>query len=220
MDLKLRYFCILLCLFLTSCASVNTPLPSNESERQQLWNQLQQTNGEMISWGLKGKIGIKAGKKGGSATLNWSYVSNNQDIELYGPFGGGRVKIKAVEDSATLRDTKGRVIQGDSAEQVLYKRLGWHVPFDELIMWSRGLPNNGATDIEIDDRGRLLSLKQGIWHVEYQEHRVTNDLTLPRKLTITALPGAMEVYDDDGNYLGDELQVKVILKRWWDIKFG
>ena len=93
------------------------------------------------------------------------------------------------------------------------------MPFSELVMWSRGLPNEGATDIQIDDDGRLKSLNQGIWHVEYQEYRNVDNLALPRKLLITSVPGAIEVYDD-GKYLGDELQVKVILKRWWDIVAG
>ena len=66
----------------------------------------------------------------------------------------------------------------------------------------------------------LKSLNQGIWHVEYQEYRAVNNLSLPRKLLITSIPGALELYDDDGKYLGDELQVKVILKRWWDIIAG
>jgi outer membrane biogenesis lipoprotein LolB len=87
-------------------------------------------------------------------------------------------------------------------------------------MWSRGLPNEGATEIKIDSSGRLKSLKQGIWFVEYQEYREVNNLVLPRKLVITSLPGKMEIYDDDGNYIGDELSVKVILKRWWNINAG
>lgn len=128
--------------------------------------------------------------------------------------------IKVTGDSAVLRDTRGRVVKGKSAEQVLYKRMGWHVPFDELVMWSRGLPNEGATDIKIDEYGRLMSLNQGIWHVEYQEHQSTLNFTLPTRFTITSLPGQIEFFDDDGDYLGDELKVRVILKRWQNIKSG
>ena len=194
--------------------------PAPESDPNQLWQQQQLANTPMTSWELKGKIGVKTGKKGGSATLKWSYNGDYQSIELYGPFGGGRVHINSTPDLTRLEDTRGRVIEGESAQEVLYQRLGWHVPFDELVMWSRGLPNEGATDIKIDSSGRLKSLKQGAWQVEYQEYRSVDKLVLPRKLTITSLPGKMQVYDDDGKYIGDELSVKVILKRWWDINAG
>ena len=191
-----------------------------KEHRDAKWNELQQLNLKIQSWSLKAKIGVKSGRKGGSATLNWDYNNPAQSIELYGPFGGGRVHISVNEKTATLKDTKGRVIQGESAQDVLFQRLGWHIPFEELILWSRGLPNEGATNIVTDGYGRLKSLNQGIWHVEYLEHKTTNNYTLPRKLTISSLPGKLEVYDDDGNYLGDQFIVKVIFKRWWDIKPG
>lgn len=179
-----------------------------------IWEQLQSKNKAISSWDLNGKIGVKTGKKGGSATLNWNYSDSIQEIELYGPFGGGRVHIHVQPEAAVLKDTKGREITGKTAKDVLYQRLGWHVPFEQLVFWSRGIPNSEATDIVIDDFGRLKSLKQGIWSVEYQDYRNIREHTLPRKFTISSLPGTMEVYDDDGNYLGDEFSVKVILKRW------
>ena len=221
-----RFIVFITILLLTGCAGTTTnktKIPDSDASREYKaaqWNDLQQLNSNILSWSLKGKIGVKSGSKGGSATLNWDYGKTGQEIELYGPFGGGRVHITVAENTATLKDTKGQIIQGKSAQDVLFQRLGWHIPFEELILWSRGLPNEGATDIVTDDSGRLQSLNQGIWHVEYLEHRTTNNYTLPRKLTISSLPGKLEVYDDDGNYLGDQFTVKVIFKRWWDIKPG
>lgn len=215
-----RIFLIGLVILVSGCAT-NIPVETvSDTQRELLWEKQQAANLNLSSWGIKGKIGIKIGEKGGSATLNWSYLADNQKIEIYGPFGSGRVHISTTNDSAILKDTKGRVIKGESADDVLYQKLGWHVPFTELVMWSRGLPNEGATEIEIDSAGRLKSLNQGYWHVEYQEYRVTNELTLPRKLTITSIPGALELYDDDGKYIGDKLSVKVILKHWRDIVTG
>ncbi len=211
---------LFLCLLAAGCVSTTDKFLPPDTDSQQLWQQQQRANNAISSWELKGKIGVRTGKKGGSATLNWSYKADNQFLELYGPFGGGRVHINSTPGLAVLEDTKGRVIEGTSAQDVLYQRLGWHVPFAELVMWSRGLPNEGATEIKIDSSGRLKSLKQGIWFVEYQEYREVNNLVLPRKLVITSLPGKMEIYDDDGNYIGDELSVKVILKRWWNINAG
>ena len=221
--LSLPRFCLpgILLLLLSACSP---PLVDRHghSDPQELWDRQKAVNSTLTSWYLHGKIGVKTGKKGkgGSATLKWNYLPDNQKIDLYGPFGGGRVKITAGSDSAVLKDNQGRVIEGRSASEVLYQRLGWQVPFNELILWSRGLHNDEAEDIRVDAAGRLKSLNQGMWHVEYQEYRTVNNLVLPRKLTITLLPDRMEIYDKDGNYLGDELSVKVILQRWRNLIVG
>ncbi len=214
MQIFIRTLVLIVLILQTSCAVYSPTRSANLNERNQLWQAQKARNSAIESWVLKAKMGVKTGKKGGSATVNWNYMDQSQEIELYGPFGGGRVQISATADSAILKDTKGKVIVGNTAEEVLHDRLGWQVPFTELIMWSRGLPDTTATDIEIDEYGLLKSLNQGKWHVEYQEYRLINELILPRKLIISALPGTMEIYDDDGNYIGDELTVKFIMKRW------
>jgi len=192
-----------------------TPSPENQDLKR--WQTHQAEVASIENWELKGRIGVKTGNKGESATLKWVYRQNNQKVELYGPFGGGRVIIHTGENDALLRDTKGSELRGETAQDVLYQRLGWKVPFGELVMWSRGLPNPGAKNLEFDQNGFLTSLDEGTWHVSYQEYQIIDNFTLPRKLTITARPGTMEFYDDDGKYLGDDLNVKVVLKRWWDI---
>lgn len=219
--LSLSRFCLpaIIVSLISSCSSPMVDMHNN-TDPQELWDQQKAANSTLTSWYLHGKIGVKTGNKGGSATLKWNYIPDDQKIELYGPFGGGRVRITAGIDSAVLKDNQGRIIEGSSAEEVLYQRLGWQVPFSELILWSRGLHNEEAEDIRIDASGRLKSLNQGMWHVEYQEYRAVDNLVLPRKLTITLLPDSMEIYDDDGNYIGNELSVKVIFKLWSDIVVG
>ena len=204
-------------ILVTGCAGLDKPDQAPDTtDPKSLWALQKSLNSTIEQWNLKGKIGVRSGKKGGSATLKWQFAGEIQDIELYGPFGGGRVQINASPQGARLEDTKGRVITGDTAQEVLEIRLGWHVPFDELVFWSRGLPGEQATEITIDSQGRLKSFNQGIWRVEYTEYRETDAFTLPRKINITSLPGNLEIYDDDGNYIGDELSVKVILKKWLD----
>ncbi len=210
---------ILAIIVIGGCVST-TKSPVSEAKKNSLWQQQLLRNANLSAWTLKGKIGVNAGEgnKGGSATLKWSYQNDRQDIELYGPFGGGRVQISVTSDAAILKDTKGVVIEGLTASQVLYQRLGWRVPFSELMKWCRGLPDDDATDLVIDDYGRLKSFNQGIWHVEYQAYRSVGDLILPRKFTIISLPGSVEVYDD-GKHIGDTLRVKLIFKRWSNITF-
>ena len=212
---------------IAGCATTsNTPDENfsltSELERLAAWENNKVLLNGIQSWNLSGKLGIKSGRKGGSATLKWRYSPENQEIELHGPLGGGRVIIIVDENGAVLRDTKGKVITGETATEVLYKRLGWHVPFDQLAYWARGLPSEGKFEKLIGDRGQLSRLIQGNWDVDYQTYKfvVTKQQTynLPAKLVISALPGTIEVYSKSGKYIGDELDVKVILKRWWNVK--
>ena len=216
---------VLLVLAVSVLSACATPTPMEEFTREEALARWETIRGELATidhWSLKGKMGVRTGPKGGSATLKWRYAPDSQEIELYGPFGGGRVIINVDGSGAVLRDTKGRVIHGKSASEVLYRRLGWHVPFDHLADWARGLPGDGAREVVIDGTGRLRRMVQDNWRIEYQEYESQGNtlpgFALPAKLQVSALPGTMEIYADDGEYLGDELNVKVILNRWWEIE--
>ena len=217
----------LIALTISGCATTSLPPTEtdllSEAQKAVLWQQNKQVSESINGWSLRGKIGVKTGPKGGSATLKWQYLGGEQEIELYGPFGGGRVIIKVDANGAVLRDTKGRIIKGKTASEVLYERLGWQVPFNQLVHWVRGLPSEGDADISLNDQGRITNLIQDNWQVEYQIYKPLRlddrSLTLPTKLTISAVPGTIEIYSDKGEYLGDQLSVKVILKRWSDIDF-
>ena len=209
---------------ISACVTTAPPEDLSREESLARWQEFRESLSRIDHWKLRGKMGVRTGSKGGSATLNWEYSADAQEIELYGPLGGGRVIITTDAQSAFLRDTKGREITGKTASEVLYRRLGWQVPFDHLVDWARGLPGEGATDVVIDGNGRLKRLVQDYWEVEFEEYGDPGEsvpgLALPAKLRVTALPGTMAVYSDEGEYLGDELSVKVILKRWREVESG
>ncbi len=329
---KLRIFALAMgaaaALALGGCATppVAPSLPAADpGATDALWQQRRAVLSRLSAWRLRGKIAVKTGRRGGSATLLWDYRQSGpgsiqkitQQIELYGPFGGGRVRISAQPEGATLKDTRGGVIQAATAAEALHQKLGWQVPFAELRHWARGLPNPGAVDLVFDGAGRLLSFSQGDWLVRYDDYAAVaaaipadisaisadipaipavfdisdisdisdipgipdisgipadisvdtpavsadisavsalsadisdisavsadisdisagvsasaaadattttaRSLILPRKMTITAAPGRIEVYARDGTYIGDQLSVKIIFKRWRGIEFS
>lgn len=222
----LRSCCIAVtAVILASCATAPPPAPlPSPQQKQALWQQHKRILSSIAGWRIRGKIGVKTGAKGGSASLKWQYHNGTQKIELYGPLGGGRVIITTDKNGAELRDTKGRVIKAGTASAVLYQRLGWQVPFDQLVYWVRGLPaaTTAETAIVLNQQARIGKLRQGGWQVDYQDYQQQThhqqDLTLPTRLTISAIPGAIEIYSDKGKYLGDQLSVKIILKSWSELQ--
>ncbi len=128
-------------LLLAGCVppqGVKPPLPDSGSgsgsappaqETETLWRQHRAKMAGISRWRIKGRIAVKTGRKGGNATLLWAYRRDRQNIELYGPFGSGRVRIAAQPGRAVLKDTEGRIIEGASPAAALYARRGCGVPF-------------------------------------------------------------------------------------------
>ncbi|MGI9310471.1 MAG: lipoprotein insertase outer membrane protein LolB [bacterium] len=219
---------LLLALYLGGCAAPPAEIAvspndvqADDAQARALRQQHRARIANIAAWRVKGTMAVKTGRagRGGRANLIWNHQRDRQEIELYGPFGGGRVRIAATDGRAVLRDTKGANIEAASVAEALRRRLGWPVPFDGLRHWARGLADADATELAWDRAGRLRSLRQGDWLVEFLEYNAVGALALPRRLTITAAPGRIEVYSRDGEYLGDEFSVKVVLRRWWDIRF-
>ncbi len=216
-----RWATFLLLLALSGCTTAPPFLEDREGlSIKERWLLQQSTNRTISEWRLKGKLSVKAGTKGESSTLQWTFSDTVQHIQLYGPLGSGRVIVNVEPGRAILKDSKGRVIEGMNAEEVLHERLGWHVPFEELSWWSRGLPDVNSTGIEIDGDGLLKRLSHGIWEVEYLEYSRVDSFLLPKRLEIISEPGKIKTYDKRGNYIGDQLRLIVIISRWNDIVEG
>lgn len=205
---------------LAGCAAPPPPAPSTEVDAKSAWRRHQTEMSAISEWHLKGRIAVRAERKGGNATILWEQRRERQIIQLYGPFGSGRIRIVAQPGHAVLSDARGRTTEAASAAEALYQRLGWRIPFAELHHWVRGLPDERATGIVIDGAGRLKRFRQGDWRVEYQNYKAVGRLDLPQQLSITALPGKLEIYADDGAYIGDQLSLRMVVNRWRDIDFA
>lgn len=208
----------------SGCTTTPVPIidfqPSLEASNH-LWQSRKRRLEMLDRWRLKGKIAVKAGKKGGQASLRWQYVPNHQTINLAGPLGGGRVAMEVMPGWATLKDTKGDIKTGHDANALLQEKLGWPLPFDALDQWVRGLPASDSYQVKLDAQGRIVSMNDGGWQVnypEYQSVRIWSDSAIteaiPKQIEINALPGRISVYSDTGEYLGDELFVRVVLNDW------
>ena len=80
--------------------------------------------------------------------------------------------------------------------------------------WVLGIPEPGhGYEESIDDLGRLQTLRQSGWEIEFVDYRDFEGRELPRKFLMTALPGSAHIVDDQHNE-NDEVRVKIIIKRW------
>ena len=179
-----------------------------------LWQQRQKQLATFVNWNLKGRLAVRAGTRSDSASLIWKRSDTGQEIQLFGPFGGGRVHISQNPDRAILADGAGQEIQGRSAEEVLFSALAWSVPFTEMGYWVRGLPAPGKHDgIGLDYGGRARHLTQRGWKIEYPEYGVFQGVELPSRIVIRALPGTVTLDLGDPTPVGP-ISVKLVIGSW------
>lgn len=199
-------------LLLSAC--VSTPSKPIPADPVGAWQARVEDLSEIESWEVKAKLAVKTHKRGGQVTMLWRLDHEDHNINLYGPLGGGRVILTRNAEGATLRDNKKRTYQAQTPEELLYRVAGWQVPFGSMRYWVLGMPEPGIQYKEsLDEWGRLQTLTQSGWEIEFIEYRDFNGRELPRKFLMTALPGTVHIIGDDGNE-NDEVRVKIIIKRW------
>lgn len=199
-------------LFLSACAS--TPSTAIPADPARAWQQRVSALLAIDSWEVKAKLAVKTHKRGGQANMLWRLDHEDHSINLYGPLGGGRVILTRNAEGATLKDNRKRTFHAPTPEELLYRVAGWQVPFASMRYWVLGVPEPGMQYEESLDRwGRLQTLTQAGWEIEFIEYRDFDGRELPRKFFMTALPGTIQLVDDKFGD-SDEVKVKVIIKRW------
>ena len=217
MFLSSRWLGVVFILFLLGACSTlpRSAVPPSASAASNAWSDRVADMERVDSWDVKGKMAVRTADDGGSATFLWERNSQQHRIEMYGPFGGGRAIITQNGDGATMRDNKKNVYEDKNAELLLYRRVGWHVPFEAMNFWMKGVPGPGEFDaLELAANGTALGFQQGGWEVSYLDYAERAGMLVPRKMFLKALPGTVHLVDEHGKDLGDRLEVKVVLRRW------
>ncbi|HED13716.1 MAG TPA: outer membrane lipoprotein LolB [Gammaproteobacteria bacterium] len=175
------------------------------------------------SWQIKARMAVRSRRKGGQATVRWKRINDQHELDLYGPFGSGRMLLRQNTDQATLIDSKNNRFTGRSLQQLLYRRVGWPVPFSSLQYWIIGLPAPGTIrQQQWDEQGRLSRLQQNGWKIQFSEYRKVDRYELPGRLQLDALPGTIPAIETDPSWLEDRpggleqplFRIKLIIRNW------
>ncbi|MEM1263010.1 MAG: lipoprotein insertase outer membrane protein LolB [Pseudomonadota bacterium] len=186
----------LLLTALSGCAtlapSTLPPLPDDYTARQK-------TLAVFDRWRVRGRVAIRTPDDGFSAALHWQQMGNRLDARLHGPLGRGTVLLDGDPREIRLRHADGSVEVLTEPEQSLRQRYGWTVPIDHFRFWVLGIGDPSLRGVtEVDAYGRLASLEEGRWRVDYRDYQRVGDAELPRKLVATS----------------DEVRVTIVLKEW------
>jgi outer membrane lipoprotein LolB len=179
-----RYGVLALLALLQACATTSVPTntPSTQAQANITAQHLQQI-ATIQHFSLKGRMGVQTDAKGFSGRLDWQHQPTTDHIALYSPLGSQVASIKKTPDSVVLEDSSGNSVSAEDAESLTQKTLGWKLPLTGLSDWSLGRPT--ASPIlasTADELGRLTTLKQDGWDIEYSDYVDFEGKQLPNKI--------------------------------------
>lgn len=185
-----RYRCVFwlaACIALANCSHQHLTTPADTEHL-----------GTLTHWRLEAKLGVRTEDEAHSANLIWKNSSDDYTIELFGPFGKGKVRIIKRGKQITLR-SQDTHRASNSARTLLREATGFDVPIQHLKYWIKGLPapNKRVTQREFDT-GSLVAFKQDGWQVRSSRYTAIAPYTLPTKIVMQ----------------NNDVKVTLVIKKW------
>ena len=164
-----------------------------------LWSTHKQQLTRLDGWQISGKVGIRAPKESGSATLFWLQRQDYYDIRLSGPLGRGAARLTGRPGNVLLEVANQGRYEAPTPEALLGEQLGWSLPVSHLVWWVRGLPAPGSKSrVTLNGDSRLANLEQDGWKIEYLSYVEQNGFWLPERVKLH----------------GPDLDVTLVVKDW------
>jgi len=157
---------------------------------------------KLNDWSIQGKVGLYTPDEAWPGELQWQQNSDQYDVRIIAPLGAGTLRVFSVEGGVVLEHSSeaGQRFSPDP-ESLLQQQFGWQIPIRHLRYWMVGLPSPLSTisgDYQLDQQGRLQSLLQSGWKIEFSRYKKTAGMVLPTRVLME--------YED--------LSVKFIVRKW------
>jgi outer membrane lipoprotein LolB len=168
---------------MAGCAAV--PERPAVEDREVEWQSRQAALRHLVAWELRGRLALRTDEEGANASVRWKHEGDRNQVDLAGPFGGGRVRVTQDVNGAELRDAGGKIYRDAMLGDLLARVTGWRLPIESLRYWIVGLPEpNAAQRRTLDAWGRLQTLAQSGWEVQFLEYTTQGAFEVPRRLFI------------------------------------
>jgi len=177
----------LMVLMLSACSTVpvEPEVHYSKFEREHLY--------KLEQWSFEGRLALTGKNDSWSASINWGHRPDDEKIKLSGPLGQGATVIQLTGDLVTIDRGNDQVQSSTQPEAFINQQLGMFVPVHSLRYWVVGLPEPTSAFVET-----ATGFKQAGWLIEYKQMQPIDDLSMPRKITIT----------------NEQVKLKLIIDQW------
>jgi outer membrane lipoprotein LolB len=191
-------------LLLAACATQapRAPLPPLTRTPEANQQQRESVLAQQASWSLQGRVALSNGRDGGSGRIDWQQDGARYDVSLSAPVTRQSWRITGDGSHARLEGVAGGPLEGDDPAALLREATRWDIPVTALASWVRGVPadeaRHGPGDLEFGPDGRLATLRQAGWTVQYTAWRSEGAVELPQRLEASR----------------DEAKVRLVVDAW------
>jgi len=124
-----------------------------------------------VEFDLAGRIAARYGNDAFTGNINWRHAATGDELLISTPLGQGVARIVREGDAVQLTTAEGKQYSAPDAESLTERTLGFRLPLEGLADWVQGRPSGDApARMEKDPDGKLRTLEQRGWKVEYQEY--------------------------------------------------
>jgi len=174
----LRALALLMAFAAAGCAELR-PAPEHES----------------VEFELAGRIAARYREEAASGNVAWRHSRDSDEMLITTPVGSSLARIMRTGSEIVLTTADQKEFRANDAEALTEQVLGFRVPLAGLTDWVRARQVEGAeASIVRDKEGRLASLKQNGWSVEYQEFRA-DGLPVRMKLTYPGIELRLAIHE-------------------------
>ncbi len=133
---------------------------------------------------VSGKLAVRAPEGNWSARFRWVQDAAVYDIELWGPFGQGRTRLRGDALRMRVLDGRGQVITAGTPAAIMQQELGTQLPLLSLVHWAQGRPDPEwpVASGQRDASGRYVGFEQSGWQVRLASYTETSDGARPQRL--------------------------------------
>lgn len=143
----------LVVLLVTACAQLESKVPQD------------------VQFDLSGRLAARYGNESFTGNLAWRHADSADEMLITSPLGAGIARIVREGSQVTLSTAEPKEYRAADAESLTEEVLGFRVPLAGLADWVRGRPSEKTpAKTDYGDDGRLRSLEQGGWKIDYLEY--------------------------------------------------
>lgn len=116
---------------------------------------------------VSGRVAVHYGDEAATGRIVWRHTAATDDLVISNPIGQGIAQLERRADLYVLQTQDGERYEADDPELLTEQVLGWRLPLEGLPQWIAGRPMPGVAAATQYENGRLKTLQQLGWRIEY-----------------------------------------------------
>ena len=138
---------------------------------------------EALDFELSGRIATRFKEEAASGNVAWRHSADADEMLITSPVGSSIARVVRKGNEVVLTTAEPRDYRANDVEALTEQVLGFRIPLAGLTGWVRGRAVEGSPANAVRDaQGRLATLEQNGWKIEYQEYRPDG---LPARMKLT-----------------------------------